>query len=591
MPATSSPFADLATTASAVGATRSKLSKRDLLAAYLRQLPRDDLAAAAVFFAGRPLIDPTARLGLGWAQQGAALAAASGADEDALRAAYLRHSDFGDAAAELLDRPAPGVPLTVADVRDGIAAAASAGGTEMRVARLTDLFRRAGGEEARILGRILSRETRIGLREGLLEEAIAAAFEATPEDVRRAHMLTGEIGETALLARDGRLGSASLHVGRPIRFMLASPVADAAEVMRRVGDEAWIEDKYDGIRAQVHVHAGGRVQLFSRDLNDVTRSFPEIEEAAAALANDAPLVIDGELVPWRAGAVLDFASLQTRLGRVRPSRELLAEVPVVLVAFDLLHHAGADLLERPLRERRSALSELALPDRTAERILVSHLGTAGSTAAVDRAFDDARERHNEGLMVKDPGSTYQPGRRGLGWLKLKKALATLDCVVVGVEWGHGKRRGVLSDYTFAVRESDEPGARLLTIGKAYTGLTDTEIATMTEHFTGITLADHGRYRTVVPEVVVEIAFDRIMRSSRHRSGFAMRFPRIVRIRDDKSPTEIDTLGTVEAIFREQATGRILLATGAGGQTERIAATGDAEGATPATEDSVMEGER
>mgnify|MGYP000218047155 FL=1 len=592
MARTSSPFADLAATAADVAATRSKIAKRDRLAAYLGGLPPDDLAAATVFFAGRPLLDPTAKLGLGWVQQGAALAAASGADEPALRAAYLRHSDFGDAAAELLERPTAGEPLTVVSVRDGIAAAASAGGTEERVARLTDLFRRAGGEEARFLGRILSRETRIGLREGLLEEAIASAFDAPPADVRRAHMLTGEIGETALLARDGRLTEARLHVGRPIRFMLATPVADAAEVMRRVGDEAWIEDKYDGIRAQLHVQAGGRVRLFSRDLNDVTRSFPEVVEAAGALADVAPVVIDGELVPWRAGSVLDFASLQTRLGRVRPSRDLLAEVPVVLVAFDLLHHAGADLLERPLRERRSALQALALPERTRERFLVSHLGTAASAAEVDRAFDDARERHNEGLMVKDPDSAYRPGRRGLGWLKLKKALATLDCVVVGVEWGHGKRRGVLSDYTFALRESEDADARLLTIGKAYTGLTDAEIAEMTERFRSITLADHGRYRTVVPEVVVEIAFDRIMRSTRHRSGFAMRFPRIVRIRDDKAPSEVDTLATVEALFREQATGRILLATGAGGQTEHIQATGDPEGAPATTEeDGPMRGKR
>jgi DNA ligase-1 len=577
VPAASTPFADLAATAAAVGATRSKLAKRDLLAAYLRELPADDLPAAAVFFAGRPLLDPTAKLGLGWVQQGAALAAASGSDADALREAYLRHSDLGDAAAELLARPPDGEPLSVADVRDGIAGIAAAPGSEQRVARMTELFRRASADEARFLGRVLSRETRIGLREGLLEEAIAAAFETALDDVRRAHMLTGEIGETALLARDGRLAEARLHVGRPIRFMLASPVADAAEVVRRVGDEAWIEDKYDGIRAQLHVHADGRVQLFSRDLNDVTRSFPEIVEAASALADSSPIVIDGELVPWRAGSVLDFASLQTRLGRVRPSKELLAEVPVVLVAFDLLHHAGRDLLESPLRERRDALAGLDLPERTDERMLVSHLGTARSVADVDRQFDDARERRNEGLMVKDPGSTYQPGRRGLGWLKLKKALATLDCVVVGVEWGHGKRRGVLSDYTFAVRESDAPDARLLTIGKAYTGLTDAEIAAMTERFQSITLADHGRYRTVVPEVVVEIAFDRIMRSGRHRSGFAMRFPRIVRIRDDKAPSEIDTLATVEALFGEQASGRILLATGARGETERIAATGEAAG--------------
>ena len=575
MPPRSTPFAALAETAAAVGATRSKNAKRDILAAYLRGLPPADLPAATVFFAGRPLIDPTAKLGLGWVQQGAALAAASGAGQDALRAAYLRHSDFGDAAADLV-ASGDGAPLTVADVANGFSAIASAGSAADRVTRMTELYRRASTEEARFIGRVASRETRIGLREGLLEEAVATAFDAEPDAVRRAHMLTGEIGETAVLARDGRLAEAALHVGRPIRFMLASPVADAAEVMRRVGDEAWIEDKYDGIRAQLHLEEGGTPRLFSRDLNDVTRSFPEIVDAAGALATDAPLVIDGELVPWREGSVLDFASLPTRLGRVRPSKELLAEVPVGLVAFDLLHHAGRDLLERPLRERRSALDALGLPERTGERVLRSHLASARSAAEVDTAFDDARDRHNEGLMVKDPDSTYQPGRRGLGWLKLKKALATLDCVVVGVEWGHGKRRGVLSDYTFAVREADEPESRLLTIGKAYTGLTDAEIARMTDYFHTVTLQDFGRYRTVVPEVVVEIAFDRIMRSSRHRSGFAMRFPRIVRIREDKTPAEIDTLATVEALFGEQASGRILLATGARGETERIAAIGSGD---------------
>jgi DNA ligase 1 len=576
MTSRSTPFALLAATADAVGATRSKLAKRDLLAGCLRELPPDDLAAAAVFFSGRPLADPGARLGLGWVQQSAALAAASGAAEDAMRDAYLRHSDAGDVAAELIaatevDRPG----LTVAAVAEGFDAVAAAGSAEARVARMADLLARATPAEARLISRIVARETRIGLREGLLEEAISAAFSAPLDAVRRAHMLTGEIGATARLARDGRLADAALLVGRPIRFMLASPVADAGEVMRRVGEEAWIEDKYDGIRAQLHVDAAGGARLFSRDLNDVTRAFPEIVEAAKMLAKRAPLVLDGELVPWRHGSVLDFASLQTRLGRVRPPPELLAAVPVALVAFDLLHLGGRDLLEAPLRERRAALDALALPELTGERLLLSHLATVRSAGAVDRHFDEARERRNEGLMVKDPHSTYQPGRRGLGWLKLKKALATLDCVVVGVEWGHGKRRGVLSDYTFAVRDVDAPDARLLTIGKAYTGLTDAEIAEMTERFKTITLRDFGRYRTVVPEVVVEIAFDRIMRSSRHRSGFAMRFPRIVRIRDDKAPSEVDTLATVEALFGEQASGRILLATGAHGETERIESTGQA----------------
>lgn len=571
----SSPVAAFAQTAEAVAATTSKLRKRDLLAAYLRELPPEDVPLAATFFAGRPLPGAADKLGLGWAQQSQALSAATGADEATLYAAYLRHSDFGDAAAELLaGRDPGGERLTLADVGAAFRAMSDADTTSARVAAMTALFNRATAEEARFVGRIAARELRIGLREGLLEEAIAAAFERPIESVRRALMLVGEPGEAAVLARDDRLAEAALHLGRPIRFMLATPVADAAEVMRRVGDEAWIEDKYDGIRAQLHLAGDGAApQLFSRDLNEITVSFPEVASAAAEIGHR--LVIDGELVPYRSGSVLDFASLQTRLGRVDPSVELLLQVPVVLVAFDLLHLDGRDLLETPLRERRAALDSLSLPERTDERFLYSHLATARSADEVEAHFDDARERRNEGLMVKDPGSVYQPGRRGLGWLKLKKALATLDCVVVGVEWGHGKRRGVLSDYTFAVRGPD--GESLLTIGKAYTGLTDAEIATMTERFKEITLRDFGRYRTVVPEVVVEIAFDRIMRSKRHKSGFAMRFPRIVRIRDDKTPAEIDTLETVEKLFAAQASGRILLARGASGETERIAATGEIEG--------------
>jgi DNA ligase-1 len=567
-----SSFAEFARVADEVASTASKLRKRDVLAAYLRGLPAAELPIAATFFAGRPLPGAADRLGLGWVQQSQALAAVSGADASALNAAYLRHSDFGDAAADLLAGRAGTEPrLTVADVGEALRTISSASGAEGRIEEMARLFARASTAEARYIGRIASRELRIGLREGLLEEAIAAAFEVPLDEVRRAHMLVGEPGEAATLARDHALATAALHLGRPIRSMLATPVADSAEVMRRVGEEAWIEDKYDGIRAQLHLDESGP-RLFSRDLNDVTVSFPEVAAAVATFGHR--LVIDGELVPYRAGSVMDFASLQTRLGRVNPGRELLEEVPVVLVAFDLLHLDGEDLLETPLRQRRKALEALDLPGRTAERILYSNLATAHSAVEVERHFDDARERRNEGLMVKDPHSPYQPGRRGLGWLKLKKALATLDCVVVGVEWGHGKRHGVLSDYTFAVRSADEPDAPLLTIGKAYTGLTDAEIATMTEHFQSITVRDFGRYRTVRPEVVVEIAFDRIMRSTRHKSGFAMRFPRIVRIRDDKTSAEIDTLATVEALFAEQATGRILLARGRGGETERIAATGE-----------------
>jgi DNA ligase-1 len=566
----SSPFAAFAAAADDVAGTRSKLAKRDRLAAYLRGLPAADLPAAATFLAGSPLPGAADRLGLGWVQQSAALVAASGADEASLSGAWLRHSDFGDVAAELLaGRPPEPPALTVGDVAAGYRDMAAESSAEARIDRMVALFRRATPAEGRYVARIAARELRIGLREGLLEEAIAAAFDAPLASVRRALMLLGEPGEAATLARRGRLDDANLHLGRPIRPMLATPVGNAEEVMRRVGEEAWIEDKYDGIRAQLHLR-GGAPRLFSRDLKDVTVSFPEVAEAARGLGHE--LLVDGELVPFRQGEVLDFAALQTRLGRVRPDAALLAKVPVVLVAFDLLHQDGTDLLETPLRERRAALEALELPERTDGRFLYARLDRARSVDEVEARFDAARDRHNEGLMVKDPESSYQPGRRGLGWLKLKKALATLDCVVVGVEWGHGKRRGVLSDYTFAVRGTD--GGSLAVIGKAYTGLTDAEIAAFTEHFQRTTIRDLGRFRTVIPEVVVEIAFDRIMRSSRHDGGFALRFPRIVRIRDDKTPADIDTLATVEVLFDAQASGRILLATGRGGAETRITATGE-----------------
>jgi DNA ligase 1 len=205
------------------------------------------------------------------------------------------------------------------------------------------------------------------------------------------------------------------------------------------------------------------------------------------------------------------------------------------------------MLEVPLEERRRRLEALGLPlAADGGRFGLSHLATADSAEALEAAFAGARARRNEGLMVKDPASPYTPGRRGLGWLKMKKALATLDCVVVGVEVGHGKRHGVLSDYTFAVRD-DETGA-LATIGKAYTGLTDAEIAGMTRWFEGHTVSIHGRYRVVEPVVVVEIAFDVIMRSTRHASGYALRFPRIVRIRTDKAAEEADTLAMVHVLY-------------------------------------------
>jgi DNA ligase-1 len=303
----------------------------------------------------------------------------------------------------------------------------------------------------------------------------------------------------------------------------------------------WIEDKYDGVRCQLH-KVGPRVALYSRDLKDITTTFHDVAEAARQLQAD--MILDGEILAMRGDEVLSFAELQKRLGRREHDLFLSDEVPIQFVAFDLLWLNDVSQLNNPLWERRRELEQLVVPPG----LRLARFTRAESAHDLEAAFAAARVRNNEGLMAKDPNSLYSPGRRGLAWLKLKKALATLDCVVVGAEYGHGKRSKVLSDYTFAVR--DERTGTLKTIGKAYSGLTDAEIAELTQHFLSRTREKHGRYHVVEPDTVLEIAFDKIQESDRHNSGLAMRFPRIVRIRTDKSPRDIDTMQNARRLLQK-----------------------------------------
>jgi DNA ligase-1 len=323
--------------------------------------------------------------------------------------------------------------------------------------------------------------------------------------------------------------------------MLASPEPTADAILERLSAPVWLEEKYDGIRCQAH-KLGDRVELYSRDLKRITAQFPDLARGFAGLPAD--LILDGELLAWRDGRALPFAELQRRLGRKGDDFFLGAEVPVSFCAYDLLWLNGVSLLEKPLQERRASLESLAARGLPASLTLAPRR-EAADAVEIEAAFIAAKGRGNEGLMAKDPASPYTPGRRGLAWLKLKKAAATLDVVVVAVEFGHGRRRDVLSDYTFAIR--DDATGRLLTVGKAYSGLTDEEIARLTPHFLERTLEERGRRRLVVPDVVLEIAFDSIQPSDRHESGFALRFPRIARIRTDKTPAEIDTLATCQRL--------------------------------------------
>ncbi len=550
-----------ADTAESIAATRRTSEKVAILAAYLATCSSEELPTAAVFMAGRPFPERDPRsTGLGWSAIARAAAAVAGVDPGALSAHYDLSSDLSQAVGDLLAEaghlPADPAP-TVPEVGLAFAAMAEARGPAAKAAVLEGLLRRCDPFVARHVVKILSTELRIGLREGHLEAAVARAFDREPADVQWAGMLTGDIGRTAELARDDRLAEAELVLFHPLKSMLAYPAADEAEVLTRLGAPVWVEDKYDGIRAQLH-RLDGEMRLFSRDLKDVSVQFPEILAAGVSLPWEG--ILDGEVLAWRDGIALPFLQLQTRLGRKAPSAQIQAEVPVIYVAFDVLA-LGAEgaavepLLRLPLRERRARLEGLGLA--TTPGFGLATLVSAADAIELREVFGASQQRGNEGLMVKDPESIYSPGRRGYGWLKLKRPLSTLDCVVVGVEVGHGRRHGVLSDYTFAVRD-DRPGSegRLVTIGKAYSGLTDLEIADMTRWFEAHTISRHGRYRLVEPSVVVEIAFDVIHRSTRHASGYAMRFPRIARIRSDKGPHEADLLSTVAALHEQlQAGGR------------------------------------
>lgn len=538
-----------------LAATTRTSEKTALLADYLRTLTPDELPTAAIFLTGRPFAEADQRAaGLGWSAIASTVTDLAGVSRSALGEAYDRSSDLGMAVADVLtaagQSPPPEVSPTLPDVAEAFAAIEAVSGSARKSTILRGLLERSDPLTAKYLVKILGGDLRIGLREGLVDAAIARAFDRPLDDVKWAGMLVGDTGQLAALARDDALASASLALFHPLKFMLASPAEDAAEIIARLGPEVWVEDKYDGIRAQLHKQ-GDAVRIYSRDLHDISTGYPEIVEAAEVLGWDG--ILDGEILGWRDGMVLPFIALQGRLGRKAPSEAIRAEVPVIYVAFDALALGPGDgapieaLLRAPLRERRARLDALNLPVAiNGGRFARSHLAVAADDDALEAAFLDARARRNEGLMVKDPNSVYVPGRRGLGWLKMKKALATIDCVVVGVEVGHGKRHGVLSDYTFAIR--DTAADRLVNIGKAYSGLTDAEIAEMTRWFEQHTIARFGRYRQVEPTVVVEIAFDVIVRSQRHASGFSLRFPRIVRLRPDKTADEIDTVATVTALY-------------------------------------------
>jgi DNA ligase-1 len=606
-----------------IAATTKKLEKTAIVAEYLKSRTPDEASVASVFLSGRPFpVWEETTLQVGGSLLWRIVAELSGKSETELTAAYRQFGDLGAVTERVLggdhvgtgtparpSRAKPGSGLSVTEVAARFRQIAAARGAAAKSALVRELLSLSTPLEAKYIVKIMTGDLRIGLKESLVEEAIAKAYGATLREVQRANMLLGDIGETLKLAAAGKLGDAriKMRMFHPLGFMLASP-AESAEQALSYFPNALVEDKYDGIRAQAHC-SNGEVRIFSRTRDEITESFPELPTALAGLPGS--VILDGEIVAWsyasaislpeqsvdldnvaraspqrsgghpahragsetdlQAGSALPFSTLQQRLGRKQVSEKLMLQVPVAYLVFDVLYAGGELLLEHPLLEREKVLDALLAAPRKSQTGPRGPVGTqsrfefgedvgapntqvirapvfkASAPQELDQLFEAAQARGNEGLMIKDPASAYTPGRRGKSWLKLKRELATLDVVVTAVEYGHGKRIGVLSDYTFAVLD----GEKLVNIGKAYSGLTDVEIAEMTTWFLEHTIEDQGFRRVVEPKIVLEVAFNNMMESERHESGYALRFPRIVRLRPDKLPEEADTIERAREIYEKQ----------------------------------------
>jgi DNA ligase 1 len=574
----------LAEISESVAATTKKNEKVRIVADYFRSQAIDEAAIAAIFLSGRtfPAYEEIT-LQVGGSMLWQVLREISGLPDEEMAAAYRRYGDLGSAAFDILQSTASTQStLTLQQVEREFHRTAETRGAASKASFVRLLLSKATALEAKYLVKIVSGDLRIGLRESLVEEAIAKAYDAPYPDVQRANMLLGDIAETLRLAADRKLGDARMRMFHPIGFMLASPVETAEEAFTYF-EHAQVEDKYDGIRAQAHI-ADGEARLYSRTLDEITEAFPELPDALALFPDD--VILDGEVLAWslEEGRALPFSQLQKRLGRKKVTAGMMRDVPVAYVVFDVLYARRELTIDRSLRERSALLDDLFLmatqfpnsnprvarargrtpqgtlafePEVIAEpnaqaqsRIIRAPLTKADSADRLSQIFEEALARGNEGLMIKDLNSPYAPGRRGKSWLKLKRELATLDVVVTAVEFGHGKRAAVLSDYTFAVRVSETDDS-LLNVGKAYSGLTDAEIAQMTTWFLEHTLDDQGFRRTVEPTIVLEVAFNAVMKSDRHESGYALRFPRILRLRPDKNPAQVDTLERVNEIYQRQ----------------------------------------
>jgi DNA ligase 1 len=518
----------------------SRLRKVRILAGYLRGLSEADLARAVRFLCCGPIQSEHRKFSVGGATLREALLLASGWDAQTLSLCYVEVGDTGETVGHLLRGISAGEPMSLAEAELLYARLFKQRRVAEKVELLRQIYLKYKPETLKFFVKVITGNLRIGLQAKMVEEALAGATDTPLDEVRLANNRLGDLSRVAVAARQGLLHEIEARLFHPMDFMLAKPL-DAIEDLANPEDW-WVEDKYDGFRSQVHVE-NGRVMIFTRGMEDVTEAFPDIVEAFKTA--DGAFVMDGEILAWREDRALPFTVLQQRIARKKLSAGLIQSVPVTFMAYDVLYLNGRMLIGETMEGRRRVFEEAA----AGLGILVAPQWSSDATDHLESAFQAARERGNEGLVIKRKGSFYEPGKRSGAWMKIKRPHGTLDVVVTAAEQGSGRRAIYLSDYTFAVRDGD----RYLNVGKAYSGLKDDEVRELSRILRALATERFGKVVLVKPEVVLEVAFDGVQKSPRHKSGYALRFPRILRWRRDKRADESDTLDRVKELYETSLT--------------------------------------
>ena len=534
--------------------TRRRGEKVERVSSFLLSLRKEEVEPFCHMLLGRPL-PPShpGTLGVDWTTLRGILLRITGLGHRELSEALRRTGDLGETAKLLFLRrrylplTLDHRPLELLEVWRELAKVAGEEEREKKERRLEGLLNRCSPEEAKLLVKVVTGEMRTGFKEELLRLSLARAFRIPEEEGRRGLVLSADAGRLAgLLAEGGKeaLSSLSLQPFHPVEPMLAQPAQGVEEALREHGGKSSFEVKLDGARVQLHLK-GGEVRIFSRGFKEVTGSLPEVVEGVRGVgAREA--ILDGEVVAVEGERLLPFQYLLRRFRRERGVERARGEVPVRLYLFDLLYLDGESLLDLPYSERRERLEKLC-PDLLTERIVTSSASEAGEF------LKRARARGHEGVVAKRLDGPYLPGAREKLWLKIKPVPETLDLVIVGAEWGYGRRARYLSDYYLAAL--DEERGKFEVVGKTFKGLTDRELEEMTGRLLSLKVREEGRRIWVKPEVVVEVAYNEIQRSPRYPCGMALRLARIVRVREDKGPGEADTLGRVRELFERQFTDR------------------------------------